>query len=175
MTTEASPDHLNRILFMATYIAIAWLLFGFGSYGMALGEPVGPKRDVSMNLCTDQLVLLIAKRSRIASVSYLARGPLFSHLANRAQDIPINHGLAEEILPLEPDLVLVGSHTIRPTTVLLRKLGIKVLVLKYGGVKLNLKTRPFFMGMILGYFTPGGFYLIVDHFTGMTWNVIFWG
>ena len=53
--------------------------------------------------------------------------------------------------------------------------GIKVLVLKYGGVKLYLKTRPFFMGMILGYFTPGGFYLIIDHFTGMTWNVIFWG
>jgi hypothetical protein len=53
--------------------------------------------------------------------------------------------------------------------------GIKVLVLKYGGVQLYLKTRPFFMGMILGYFTPGGFYLIIDHFTGMTWNVIFWG
>jgi len=53
--------------------------------------------------------------------------------------------------------------------------GIKVLVLKYGGVRLYLKTRPFFMGMILGYFTPGGFYLIIDHFTGMTWNVIFWG
>ena len=52
---------------------------------------------------------------------------------------------------------------------------IKVLVLKYGGVRLYLKTRPFFMGMILGYFTPGGFYLIIDHFTGMTWNVIFWG
>ena len=53
--------------------------------------------------------------------------------------------------------------------------GIKVLVLKYGGVRLYLKTRPFFMGMILGYFTPGGFYLIIDHFTGMTWNIIFWG
>ena len=53
--------------------------------------------------------------------------------------------------------------------------GVKVIVLKYGGVRLYLKTRPFFMGMILGYFTPGGFYLIVDHFTGMTWNVIFWG
>ena len=53
--------------------------------------------------------------------------------------------------------------------------GVKVLVLKYGGVRLYLKTRPFFMGMILGYFTPGGFYLIIDHFTGMTWNVIFWG
>ena len=52
---------------------------------------------------------------------------------------------------------------------------IKVIVLKYGGVRLYVKTRPFFMGMILGYFTPGGFYLIIDHFTGMTWNVIFWG
>ena len=52
---------------------------------------------------------------------------------------------------------------------------IKVVVLKYGGVGLYRKTRPFFMGMILGYFTPAGFYLIVDHFTGMTWNIIFWG
>jgi len=52
---------------------------------------------------------------------------------------------------------------------------IKVVVLKYGGVRLYLKTRPFFMGMILGYFTPGGFYLIIDHFTGMVGNVIFWG
>ena len=52
---------------------------------------------------------------------------------------------------------------------------IKVIVLKYGGVKLYLKTRPFFIGMILGYFAPGGFFLIIDHFTGMTGNVIFWG
>ena len=51
----------------------------------------------------------------------------------------------------------------------------KVLVLKYGGVRLYRKTRPFFIGMILGYFTPGGVYLIVDHFTGMSNNVIFWG
>ena len=53
--------------------------------------------------------------------------------------------------------------------------GIKVIVLKYGGIRLYMKTRPFFLGMILGYFAPGGFYLIVDHFTGMTHNVIFWG
>ena len=52
---------------------------------------------------------------------------------------------------------------------------IKVLVLKYGGVGLYMKTRPFFFGMILGHISPGGFYLIIDHFTGMTGNVIFWG
>jgi len=52
---------------------------------------------------------------------------------------------------------------------------IKVLVLKYGGARLYIKTRPFFIGMILGYFTPGGFYMIVDYFNDMNENIIFWG
>jgi hypothetical protein len=52
---------------------------------------------------------------------------------------------------------------------------IKVLVLKYGGVRLYLKTRPFFLGLILGYYTPGGIFLVIDHFNDMINNVIFWG
>ena len=52
---------------------------------------------------------------------------------------------------------------------------IKILVLKYGGVKLYRATRPFFMGLILGSFVPAGLFLIIDHFTGMVGNVIFWG
>jgi len=52
---------------------------------------------------------------------------------------------------------------------------IKIIVLKYGGVTLYKKTRPFFIGMIAGHIVPGGFFLIIDHFTGMTGNVIFWG
>ena len=52
---------------------------------------------------------------------------------------------------------------------------IKVSVLRYGGVALYRKTRPFFMGMIAGHIVPGGIFLFVDHFTGMVGNVIFWG
>ena len=52
---------------------------------------------------------------------------------------------------------------------------IKLLVLKYGGLGFYRKTRPFFLGMILGHIVPGGFFLLVDHFTGMVGNVIFWG
>ena len=52
---------------------------------------------------------------------------------------------------------------------------IKVLVLKYGGVGLYRSTRPFFFGMILGNVVPGGIFLIVDHFTGMIGNIIFYG
>ena len=52
---------------------------------------------------------------------------------------------------------------------------IKVSVLRYGGVALYRKTRPFFMGMIAGHIVPGGVFLFIDHFTGMVGNVIFWG
>ena len=122
MISLAPNNWIGRNLPIALYLAIAWLLLGIGSNGLALGEQKRAKRVVSINLCTDQLLLLIAQRSQIASVSYLARDPMISHLADQAQGIPINHGLAEEILPLEPDLVLVSSHTIRPTVALLQKL-----------------------------------------------------
>jgi len=52
---------------------------------------------------------------------------------------------------------------------------IKVLVLKYGGTGLYDRTRPFFLGMILGQLTPGGVFLVVDHLTGSIGNTIFWG
>ena len=48
-------------------------------------------------------------------------------------------------------------------------------MLRYGGVALYRRTRPFFMGMIVGHIVPGGIFLFIDHFTGMVGNVIFWG
>ena len=38
-----------------------------------------------------------------------------------------------------------------------------------------MKTRPFFISMLLGQIVVGGLFLVIDHFTGMTGNVIFWG
>lgn len=85
-----------------------------------------PKRIVSMNLCTDQLVLLLADRQHIASLSYLAVDPEASTMSEEAKGLPINHGLSEEILPLNPDLVIAGEYTTRPTVFLLQKLGYPV-------------------------------------------------
>ena len=150
MICVTSPNWLGRILYLASYIIIAWSLLAIGSNGLALSEQMSAKRVVSMNLCTDQLLLLIAQRNQIASVSYLARDPMISHLANQAQGIPINHGLAEEILPLEPDLVLVSSHTIRPTIVLIQKLGIKVLILKLAEGFEDIRQNMRLVGNALG-------------------------
>jgi len=48
---------------------------------------------------------------------------------------------------------------------------IKAVILKYGGAKLYLRIRPFFLGMVLGAFGSAGVWLIIDSFTGMSGNV----
>jgi len=50
---------------------------------------------------------------------------------------------------------------------------IKAVVLKYGGPRLYRRTRPFFLGLILGQYTTAGIWLVIDFFTGMTDNAIF--
>jgi hypothetical protein len=50
---------------------------------------------------------------------------------------------------------------------------IKEVMLRYGGPKLYRRSVPFFLGMILGQFSCGLLWLIIDYFTGMTSNEVF--
>lgn len=84
------------------------------------------RRIASLNLCTDQLLLMLVARERIATVTFLARDPATSYMADAAAGIPVNHGRLEEILPLDPDLVLAGRYTTPFTKALLAKLDYRV-------------------------------------------------
>lgn len=87
---------------------------------------VSPQRVVSMNVCTDQLAMLVAGERQLYSVSYLASEPSASVLASDAGKYVVNHGLAEEIFLMSPDLVIAGTYTTRTTVNLLRRLGFRV-------------------------------------------------
>jgi iron complex transport system substrate-binding protein len=82
-----------------------------------------PKRVVSLNLCVDELLLRLAEPRNVASVTWLARDPVNSNVAYLAAEIPVNHGLAEEIIPLNPDLVIAGIYTARPAVAMLKRTG----------------------------------------------------
>ena len=73
-----------------------------------------PTRIVSINLCTDQLLLQLVGHKRIASVTYLAADPYISYSANLAVGLVKNHGLAEEVVALNPDLTLTGPSPVAP-------------------------------------------------------------
>jgi iron complex transport system substrate-binding protein len=79
-----------------------------------------PKRIVSLNLCTDELVLRLADHSNIASVTWLSKDPVSANVVDLAAGVPINHGLAEEIIPLDPDLVVAGTFTARTAVAMLK-------------------------------------------------------
>lgn len=65
-----------------------------------------PRRIVSLNLCTDQLVLALADPSQIAGLTRNAAQPEMSAEAAKAHGLPILRSSAEEILAINPDLVI---------------------------------------------------------------------
>jgi iron complex transport system substrate-binding protein len=85
-----------------------------------------PKRIVSLNVCTDQWLLLLADPEQIASITHLSHEEGASYLLEKALKYPINKGRAEDILPFKPDLVISSDYTSPNTLSLLRKLNIRV-------------------------------------------------
>lgn len=127
----------------------ASLAFALFSAPPARAE-IKPARVVSINLCTDQLAMLIAGKDQLLSVSAIAREPQSSAMVEEAKAFPVNHGQAEEIFLQKPDLVLAGVYTTRATVGLLRELGIRVEQFSpetsFDDVKANMRR----MGALLG-------------------------
>ncbi|RFB05761.1 ABC transporter substrate-binding protein [Parvularcula marina] len=89
-------------------------------------EASPPQRIVSLNLCTDQLLIELADRERIAGVSYWAVDPRMAAYAAEAKGLRTVRGSAEEVIGLEPDLVLAGTFSTRETVSILTRLGYQV-------------------------------------------------
>lgn len=70
------------------------------------GPPVRPQRIVSLNLCTDQLLLALADRGQIAALTRNARDTEMSAAAAQAQGIPLLRESSEQLFALRPDLIL---------------------------------------------------------------------
>ena len=85
-----------------------------------------PTRVVSMNLCTDQLAMMLAGPGQLISISRIARDPVSSAMAAEAVKYPVNSGRAEEIFAQNPDLVLGGTYTDPFAVQMLRDLGVEV-------------------------------------------------
>jgi iron complex transport system substrate-binding protein len=97
-----------------------------GAMVSGLAATERPARIVSLNMCTDELVLRLADPARIASVTWLSQDPRNANIAEAARRVPANHGLAEEVLGFKPDLVVAGAYTTRATVSLLGRVGIGV-------------------------------------------------
>mgnify|MGYP003126021410 FL=1 len=90
-----------------------------------------PERIVSLSLCSDELLLRLADRDRIASLSYLSADPDFSAISNELSGIHLNRGRAEEVVLLDPDLVLSSQFSASSALNLLQQLGYSISTLGF--------------------------------------------
>lgn len=109
-----------------------------------------PQRVVSINLCTDQLAMLLAAPGQLISVSHLAQDPRSSVMVEAARAYPANRALAEEVYLMTPDLVLAGSFTARATVSMLERLGIPVATFPPAASLADVRQGMQEMGAVLG-------------------------
>jgi iron complex transport system substrate-binding protein len=122
---RVKPQRWNKLWHLASACAVLLALIMSGQTS-ARAEAERPQRIVSLNLCTDQLVMLLADKRQIAAISHLALDPQLAVLADEAQRLPITYGQAEEVYLLKPDLVVAGDFHLNATVDILRRLGIPV-------------------------------------------------
>lgn len=121
------------------YCGFCWLL-GCGLWGIM---PVGTlateraaekpaerpaERIASLDVCTDQIVLLLAKKTDIVGLSTLAQDCKVSVLCQQAQHVPILPAHAEAILQVRPSVLFVGPFKASMAQFVARVLGTKVVI-----------------------------------------------
>lgn len=144
----SSPGKRAGVLLGALSFLLAIMgLSGFAASGEH-GAPA-PRRVVSMNLCTDQLAMMIAAPRQLYSVSSLASDPAMSLMADESRAFRANHGLAEEVFNMQPDLILVGAMTTRATVAMLRRLGFPVVEFPFETSFADMRANIRLMGEVL--------------------------
>lgn len=99
---------------------------GVLTLGAATPVAAAPRRIASLNACLDAMLVHLADRSQIAALSHYARDERGSTVAAQARTFPFTWESAEEIIALQPDLVLASQHSALATRNALKRLHVPV-------------------------------------------------
>jgi iron complex transport system substrate-binding protein len=109
---------------------LGWL-WAIAALAMLPGAAVaaGLPRIVSMNVCSDQLLLTLADPGQIVGLSRFSRDAWMSWAADEARRYPVLSGGAEDVLLLKPDIVVASLFDRRSTRELLKAKGLHLVEL----------------------------------------------
>ena len=98
---------------------------------MASAAPAfaAPSRIVSMNICTDQMLLALADPNQIVGLSRFSRDARQGWVGTKGRQFPILSGGAEDILMLKPDVVTASQFDKRSTREILKANGVNLVEL----------------------------------------------
>lgn len=108
-------------------------------------------RIASINVCTDQLLITLADPPQILGLSPYARDPARSWAAAKASQFPRLSGTAEDVLILQPDVVVAGRFTKLATRQLLKDKGFHVVEFDSARPLDDVKKQIRLMGDVTGH------------------------
>ena len=101
----------------------------YGWFGKRGYDPAEAQRIVSLTLATDEILLSLVATERVRAVTYLAGDSIWTNVSEIARQV--EHTVQsdpEQIIALEPDLVLAATYNNPDHIKLLRDAGIPVVV-----------------------------------------------
>ncbi len=120
----------------------AWFLAA--SLGLMAPAEAARPRAASLNLCTDELVLLIADPAQVASVTHLSQDPSESALWQAARHYPRNDGSVISVAKWQPQVVFAMGGGPRDRAGIANRLGMRVINLPYpvslADLRANIRT-----------------------------------
>jgi iron complex transport system substrate-binding protein len=130
-----------------------------GAYPRTLEDPLGrpfelaapARRIVSTVLAADEILLELVPAERLAGLTYLLDEPEVSPSAERApRGVPRVYGSAEQMLALEPDLVIVASYTQLSEVSPLLSAGVPSVRLQHFGRLADIEANVELLGRAVG-------------------------
>ena len=134
---------------MTCRAALSMLAFVcFGTAEPALAQ--APNRVASLNLCTDELLLLLGDPAQIVSVSHLSHQPAEFPLWRKARRHDANDGSLLSVVRHRPDLVLTMGGGFQDRAGITRRLGIGLVDLAFPASLTDLASGIRRVGAALG-------------------------
>jgi iron complex transport system substrate-binding protein len=117
---------------------------------LAGAADAAPRRVVSLNLCTDELLLVLAAPAQIASVTHLSQQPHETPLWRAARRHRTNDGSLLSVVAARPDLVLTMGGGARDRQLIAARLRVPVLDLPYPQGLADIRRSIALVGNALG-------------------------
>jgi iron complex transport system substrate-binding protein len=128
----------------ASLLAASALLLG------AAGADASPRRVASLNLCTDELLLLLAAPEQIVSVTHLSQQEAETPLWRQALAYPRNDGSLLSAVERRPDLIVTMGGGARDRLRIAGRLGIPTLDLVFAQDLMDVARNIERMAVALG-------------------------
>jgi iron complex transport system substrate-binding protein len=139
-----------RAGFAFLFATVAWMMSGSAASALPGKLPNKLPSIVSMNVCTDQLVLALAEPTQILGLSRFSRDGWQSPAATDVSRYPVLSGGAEDVLVLRPDVVVASLFDKRSTRELLTTKGLHLAELSVPRTLDEAKSQIREMGDIVG-------------------------